>query len=69
MLPGTYQAGFKAKLLLKDLSLYAEAVERCRAATPVSPTIVGLWEAFVEAHPGDEDMTRIYPYVRDELID
>lgn len=65
VLPGTYDAGFFAKLLYKDIRLYREAVTAAGAAEPVSPAVAAVWQKLNEADP-DGDFTRVYPFVRDK---
>ena len=65
VLPGTYDAGFLAKLLYKDIRLYREAVTSAKAADPVSPSVAAVWRKLSETSP-DDDFTRVYPFVRDK---
>lgn len=65
VLPGTYDAGFLAKLLYKDIRLYREAVTGAGAAEPVSPAVAAVWQKLSETDP-DGDFTLVYPFVRDK---
>ncbi|HEX9584809.1 MAG TPA: NAD(P)-dependent oxidoreductase [Gammaproteobacteria bacterium] len=65
VLPGTYDAGFLAKLLYKDIRLYREAVTAAQAAEPVSPAVAAVWKKLSDTDP-DGDFTRVYPFVRDK---
>ena len=64
ILTETYDAGFAAKLQLKDIRLFAEAAENAGDARPVSPYIVDLWAQLVEDQP-EADIALMYPFVRD----
>ena len=64
VLTGTYDAGFRIEQINKDLRLYSEALEGDRGAAPVSPAVIGLWQKLEAVAPTD-DITRIYPFVRD----
>ena len=65
VLTETYDAGFLAKLLNKDIRLYREAVTAAGAADPVSPAVASVWQKLSETSP-DADFTRVYPFVRDK---
>ncbi len=65
VLPETYDAGFLAKLLYKDIRLYREAVTAAGASEPVSPSVAAVWKKLSDATP-DVDFTRVYPFVRDK---
>ncbi len=60
----TYDAGFRVEQLHKDLSLYEDAVSGAGAPRPVSPAVIDLWRRLAAA-AGKEDITRVYPFVRD----
>ena len=63
MLTGTYDAGFTARLLRKDVSLYVEAAAGAGARAGVAEAVFALWDEYAAAH-GDEDFTRIFPFVQ-----
>ena len=65
VLPETYDAGFLAKLLYKDIRLYREAVTGAGTADPVSPAVAAVWQKLSETDP-DGDFTLVYPFVRDK---
>ena len=63
VLTGTYDAGFAARLLRKDVSLYVEAAAGAGARAGVAEAVFALWDEYAAAH-GDEDFTRIFPFVQ-----
>lgn len=65
VLPETYDAGFLARLLYKDIRLYREAVTAAGAAEPVSPAVAAVWKKLNDSDP-ETDFTRIYPFVKDK---
>lgn len=64
IIPGTYDRGFTAKLLQKDIDLYRDAQNDAGTEQRVSREIVEAFRQFADATP-DADITRIYPFVRD----
>ena len=66
VLTGSYDAGFRVDQFNKDLNLYASAVADSGAAAPVSPCVLDLWQRMYAQAP-EEDMTRVYTFVRDGL--
>jgi 3-hydroxyisobutyrate dehydrogenase-like beta-hydroxyacid dehydrogenase len=64
ILTESYDAGFRVDQFNKDLRLFQEAEEAAGAPRPLSPGIIGLWQK-LEAASEKEDMTVIYPFVRD----
>jgi 3-hydroxyisobutyrate dehydrogenase-like beta-hydroxyacid dehydrogenase len=64
ILSESYDAGFRVDQFNKDLRLFQEAEEAAGAPRPLSPAIIGLWQK-LEAVSEQEDMTLIYPFVRD----
>ena len=64
ILTGTYDAGFTARLLEKDLRLYLEAVAEVQGVTALAPEVRALWRRLVVAEP-DADLTRMYPFVKE----
>ena len=61
---GTYDAGFKAALMAKDLTLYAESVRATGTADRLGSALNGLWQEFNGATPG-ADVTHVFAYVND----
>ena len=64
VLTETYDAGFTARLLRKDVSLYVEAASDTSARGGVAEAVFALWDEYAADH-GDEDFTRVFPFVRD----
>lgn len=64
IIPGTFDRGFTARLLQKDIDLYRDAQTDAGTADRVSREIVEGFRKFHDADP-EADMTRIYPFVRD----
>jgi 3-hydroxyisobutyrate dehydrogenase-like beta-hydroxyacid dehydrogenase len=60
---GKYDAGFAAKLQLKDVRLYLENARGAGIADQVASTVVGVWEKMNADLPG-ADITEMYPYTR-----
>ena len=63
ILTGTYDAGFKTKLLTKDVGLFLDNAKAAGTPTAVAETVAGLWRRCDEALP-DSDFTRIYEFIR-----
>jgi 3-hydroxyisobutyrate dehydrogenase len=64
ILNGKYDAGFTAKLQLKDIRLYLENARAAGIADEVATTVVAVWDKMDAALPG-ADITEMYPYTRD----
>ena len=64
IIPGTYDRGFTAKLLQKDIDLYRDAQNDAGTEHRVSKEIVEGFRRFYNADP-DADITRIYPFIKD----
>ena len=58
-----YDAGFTAKLQLKDIRLYLENARAAGIADEIADTVVRVWTGMDTALPG-ADITRMYPYTR-----
>ena len=65
VLTGSYDAGFSSTQFNKDLGFYRDAARAIGTARPVSPVVCDLWRRLESRDPG-ADITRIYPFVRDE---
>jgi 3-hydroxyisobutyrate dehydrogenase-like beta-hydroxyacid dehydrogenase len=63
ILHGRYDAGFTAKLQLKDVRLYLESARAAGVPQDIARTVVGVWEAMDRDMPG-ADITQMYPYTR-----
>ena len=61
---GTYDAGFKAALMAKDLTLYTESVGVAGTADRLGAALNDLWQEFNGAMPG-ADVTHVFEYLRE----
>ncbi len=59
-----YDAGFTAKLQLKDIKLYLENARAAGITDEIASTVVGVWTSLDKSIPG-ADITIMYPYTRD----
>lgn len=59
-----YDAGFTAKLQLKDIKLYLENARAAGIADEVAAQVVDVWTKMDVALPG-ADICEMYPYTRD----
>lgn len=59
-----YDAGFTAKLQLKDIKLYLDNAREAGISDEIASTVVGVWTEMDKALPG-ADITQMYPYTRD----
>jgi 3-hydroxyisobutyrate dehydrogenase len=60
---GKYDAGFTAKLQLKDIRLYLENARATGIADEVASAVVDVWDAMNADLPG-ADITEMYPYTK-----
>jgi 3-hydroxyisobutyrate dehydrogenase-like beta-hydroxyacid dehydrogenase len=63
ILHGRYDAGFTAKLQLKDIRLYLENARAAGITDEISSTVVAVWEQMNADMPG-ADITEMYPYTQ-----
>jgi 3-hydroxyisobutyrate dehydrogenase-like beta-hydroxyacid dehydrogenase len=63
ILHGRYDAGFTAKLQLKDIRLYLEAARAAGIADAIASAVVDLWQRMEAVMPG-ADITDMYRYTR-----
>jgi 3-hydroxyisobutyrate dehydrogenase len=61
---GRYDAGFTAKLQLKDIRLYLENARAAGIAAEIADTVVRVWSEMDAALP-KADICEMYPYTRD----
>ncbi|NNE83318.1 MAG: NAD(P)-dependent oxidoreductase [Alphaproteobacteria bacterium] len=61
---GTFDAGFAAALMSKDVSLYREQVAQAGTPDAIADVVSGLWRETDAAFPGG-DFTEIYKYLAD----
>lgn len=62
VLTGTFDNGFTAKLLAKDVGLYYHAAREIESPASVAETVSRAWEAMAAESP-DADTTRMYEFV------
>jgi 3-hydroxyisobutyrate dehydrogenase len=61
---GRYDAGFTAKLQLKDIKLYLENARAAGIADEIADRVVQVWTK-MDADLPDADICEMYPYTRD----
>jgi 3-hydroxyisobutyrate dehydrogenase-like beta-hydroxyacid dehydrogenase len=64
ILHGRYDAGFTARLQLKDIKLYLENARAAGIADEVADRVVDVWTRMEGSLPG-ADICEMYPYTRD----
>lgn len=65
ILPETYDAGFFAELLNKDVQLYINNVRAAGTASDVGEAVATVWQAGVDSFEPKTDFTNIYKFIRD----
>lgn len=65
ILPETYDAGFFAELLNKDVQLYITNVRAAGTASDVGEAVAGVWQAATDEFEPKTDFTNIYKFIRD----
>lgn len=65
VLPETYDAGFFAELLNKDVQLYISNVRKAGTASDVGEAVAGVWQAAADSFEPKTDFTNIYKFIRD----
>ena len=63
VIPGTYDYGFAAALMAKDVTLYQESVAAVGTPDMLGELVTALWQRFNAACPG-KDFTYIYEYLK-----
>ena len=63
ILHGRYDAGFAAKLQLKDIRLYLENAGATGISDEIAKVVVDVWQRMEAAIPG-ADITEMYPYTQ-----
>jgi 3-hydroxyisobutyrate dehydrogenase len=59
-----YDAGFTAKLQLKDIKLYLDNARAAGISSEIATTVVDVWTDLDKSLPG-ADITLMYPFTRD----
>lgn len=62
IIPGSYAAGFRTRLMTKDVTLYLENVRHAGTPVVLAERIADIWRGCDGALPGS-DFTEIYPYL------
>ena len=65
VLTGTFDLGFTARLMAKDVTLYRAAAEESGAPTAIAEAVAALWQAMASAMPS-ADFSRMYDFVEQE---
>ncbi|MDB2408080.1 NAD-binding protein, partial [Jannaschia sp.] len=65
ILPGTYDAGFFAELLNKDVRLYNEFVHEAGTSNLMGERVAEVWNLVEESLPPQSDFTRVYEVLQD----
>jgi 3-hydroxyisobutyrate dehydrogenase len=63
ILPGRRDAGFTAKLQLKDIRLYLENARAAGVADEIAGAVVAVWDRLEHDRPG-ADIIEMYPYTQ-----
>jgi 3-hydroxyisobutyrate dehydrogenase len=63
ILHGRFDAGFTAKLQLKDIRLYLENARAAGISDEIAKVVVDVWQRMEAAIPG-ADITQMYPYTQ-----
>ena len=61
---GSFDAGFKTKLLAKDIRLYLDNARAAEVSVTLGSAVSDVWTRCDEALP-DSDFTRVYQFIRD----
>lgn len=65
ILTESFDAGFKTKLLTKDVNLFLKNAKAAGSPVTLAATLAAIWNGCDAALP-DSDFTRIYEYIRDK---
>ena len=60
ILTGTYDAGFFAELLNKDVQLFREFVEQAGTPDQMTNQVADIWQQVEDALPPQSDFTRVF---------
>ncbi len=63
IVPESYDGGFAASMMAKDVRLYLDEVTSSGTAARLADQINQIWSEFDQSEPG-ADFTRIYPYIK-----
>ncbi len=65
ILTETFDAGFKTKLLAKDVKLFLDNATAAKSPTKMATVLSSIWQGITKENP-EGDFTLIYKYVRDK---
>lgn len=65
ILTETFDAGFKTKLLTKDVNLFVRNAKAAGTPLTLATTLAAIWNGADAALP-DSDFTKVYEYIRDK---
>lgn len=65
VLTETFDAGFKTKLLTKDVNLFVKNAKAAGTPVTLASTVAAIWNG-ADATLPDSDFTRIFEYIRDK---
>lgn len=65
VLTGTFDAGFKTKLLTKDVNLFMKNAKSAGTPVTLASTVAAIWNG-ADATLPDSDFTRIFEYIREK---
>ena len=61
----SFDAGFKTKLLTKDVNLFLKNAKAAGTPLTLAATVAAIWNG-CDAALRDSDFTRVYEFVRDK---
>lgn len=65
IMTGSYDAGFYAELLNKDVQLYIDNVKDAGTPGDIGEVIASIWQGITDVSPKGTDITRIYDFIRE----
>jgi 3-hydroxyisobutyrate dehydrogenase len=65
VLTGTFDAGFYAELLNKDVQLYIDNVRKAKTPADVGETVSSIWQQGTDQFEPKTDFTNIFKFIRD----
>ena len=65
VLTGTFDAGFYAELLNKDVQLYIANVRNAKTPSDVGETVSSIWQQGTDHFEPKTDFTNIFKFIRD----
>jgi len=65
VLTGSFDAGFFAELLNKDVQLYIDNVRKAGTPSDIGETVSAIWQQGIDQFEPNTDFTNIYKFIRD----